>query len=109
MVVNAAERMIHDRLSLVKAAESNTKPAVNVLSNAAKKQQMAQIADTFNKNNGTEIPLPTLKGKFGQFTDKALGFLKANKKAFAIGAAVVAGLATVGLIAKKVIDNKNQK
>lgn len=65
--------------------------------------------------NTPSYRVPTYELKLGAYKanknifEKGIDAIKSNKKAARIGAVIVAGLSTIALVAKKVIDNKNQK
>ena len=113
--VNPTADLINARLAFEQATQNGqvdaAKKAAAALSPKDQIKKMGEFADTFNKQNGTSLPITpkTLRGKAIDFGDKISNFLKTNKKALGIGAAAVAGLTAVGLIAKKVIDNKKQE
>ena len=95
---------IHNRLTAYKALENGTLPKKpHVLAN--QKAEVAKVVDTFNKQNGTNLPLPETKKGIKKVADTVV---KAVKKHPVTAAAVVAlPLAVAAVVGiKKAVDAK---
>ena len=100
-------RDIHNRLTAYKAAEAGTLPKKpHVLANQT--AEMARVVDTYNKQNGTNLPLPEVKKAEAGVKSASDSAIKAAKKHPAVTAVVVAIplaiAAAMGI--KKAVDAK---
>ncbi|MBR3605029.1 MAG: hypothetical protein IKL52_03260 [Candidatus Gastranaerophilales bacterium] len=98
---------IHNRLTAYKALEAGTLPKKpHVLANQT--AEMARVVDTFNKQNGTNLPLPEVKEAGAGVKSVFDSAIKAAKKHPAVTTVVVAIplaiAAAVGI--KKAVDAK---
>ena len=95
---------IHNRLTAYKALEAGTLPKKpHVLAN--QKAEVAKVVDTFNKQNGTNLPLPETKKGIKKATETITQAVKKHPVTAAVVVAIPLAIAAVAGI-KKAVDAK---